>query len=63
MATHPDWRRRGVASAVLRAGVRWASGAGAGRFFLQVEADNPGARRCYEALGFAPSHEYRYRVR
>ncbi len=63
MATHPDWRRRGVASAVLRAGARWASGAGAPRLFLQVEAGNPGARRCYEALGFAPSHEYHYRVR
>lgn len=63
MATHPDWRRRGVASAVLRAGARWAAGAGAPRFFLQVEAENPGARRCYEALGFAPSHEYHYRVR
>ncbi|SDZ22763.1 Acetyltransferase (GNAT) family protein [Saccharopolyspora shandongensis] len=63
MATSPDWRRRGVASAVLRAGARWASGAGAKRLFLQVEDDNPGARSCYEALGFIPSHGYHYRVR
>ncbi|MGI8307324.1 GNAT family N-acetyltransferase [Saccharopolyspora hattusasensis] len=63
MATHPGWRRRRVGSAVLRAGARWASGAGAARLFLQVEAGNPGARRCYEALGFAPSHVYHYRVR
>jgi GNAT superfamily N-acetyltransferase len=63
MATHPGWRRRGVASAILREGARWASTAGAGRIFLQVEADNPGARRCYETLGFEPSHSYHYRVR
>ncbi|MGP4019975.1 GNAT family N-acetyltransferase [Saccharopolyspora sp. 5N708] len=62
MATHPGWRRLGIASTVLRAGARWASTAGATRLFLQVEADNPGARRCYETLGFEPSHSYHYRV-
>ncbi|GAA4618512.1 GNAT family N-acetyltransferase [Saccharopolyspora hordei] len=62
MATHPDWRRRGVATAVLRAGARWASGLGA-RLFLQVEEDNPGARRLYAALGFRGSHRYHCRVR
>ncbi|MCI2420164.1 GNAT family N-acetyltransferase [Saccharopolyspora sp. K220] len=63
MATHPDWRRRGIASSILRAGAGWASEAGAARLFLQVEANNPGARRCYETLGFVPSHSYHYRVR
>ncbi|MER7012130.1 GNAT family N-acetyltransferase [Saccharopolyspora sp. NPDC000359] len=62
MATHPDWRRRGVASAVLRAGARWASALGA-RLFLQVEVGNPGARRLYAAAGFRTAHRYHYRVR
>ncbi|MER6988282.1 GNAT family N-acetyltransferase [Saccharopolyspora hirsuta] len=62
MATHPGWRRRGVATAVLRAGALWASGLGA-RLFLQVEADNPGARRLYAAAGFRTAHRYHYRVR
>lgn len=62
MPTHPAGGGA-VASAVLRTGAWWASGAGAARFFLQIEADNPGARRCYEALGFGPPHEYHYRVR
>ncbi|MDA3630951.1 GNAT family N-acetyltransferase [Saccharopolyspora sp. WRP15-2] len=62
MATHPDWRGRGVATGVLRAGARWASELGA-RLFLQVEEDNPGARRLYAALGFRTAHHYHYRVR
>lgn len=62
MATHPGWRRRGVATALLRAGARWAAGLDA-RLFLQVEVDNPGARRLYAALGFRAAHRYHYRVR
>ncbi|MDA3646953.1 GNAT family N-acetyltransferase [Saccharopolyspora indica] len=62
MATHPDWRRRGVATALLRAGARWSADSGS-RLFLQVEADNPGARRLYAALGFRTAHRYHYRVR
>ncbi|GAA4848019.1 GNAT family N-acetyltransferase [Saccharopolyspora rosea] len=66
MATHPDWRRRGVARAVLGHGVRWASRCdGAVRVdaaLLQVEAGNAGARRLYERAGFVESHRYHYRV-
>ncbi|GAA2802498.1 GNAT family N-acetyltransferase [Saccharopolyspora taberi] len=62
MATAESRRRRGVAGSVLRAGARWAAGAGARRLFLQVEADNPGARALYEKAGFRRSHGYHYRV-
>lgn len=59
MRTSPDWRRRGVAAALLRAGARWAS---AERIFLQVADDNPVARSRYESLGFRSSHGYHYRI-
>ncbi|MFC7343726.1 GNAT family N-acetyltransferase [Saccharopolyspora griseoalba] len=60
MRTSPDWRRRGVAAALIRAGARWA--VDAQRIFLQVEDDNPVARSRYESLGFLPSHRYHYRI-
>jgi GNAT superfamily N-acetyltransferase len=63
MATHPRWRRRGVAGSILGAGARWALEGGARKLFLQVEADNPGARRVYEHAGFRLLHSYHYRVR
>lgn len=59
MRTSPDWRRRGVAAALLRAGARWTSAA---RIFLQVADDNPVARSRYESLGFRRSHGYHYRL-
>ncbi|WP_406689581.1 GNAT family N-acetyltransferase [Saccharopolyspora sp. ID03-671] len=60
MRTDSRWRRRGVASALLRAGAEWAS---AERVFLQVETDNSVARSRYESLGFIRAHAYHYRVR
>ena len=63
MNTHPDFRRRGVASAVLGAAARWAAGQGAERLYLQVVRSNDAARRLYERAGFTYSHGYHYRVR
>ncbi|WP_075003899.1 GNAT family N-acetyltransferase [Streptacidiphilus jiangxiensis] len=63
MATHPDHRRRGVATALLHVGARWAAARGAGTLYLQVEEDNGPARRLYEGLGFRVSHSYHYRIR
>lgn len=60
MRTASDWRGRGVAAALMRAGARWA--AGAQRILLQVEDDNSVARSRYESLGFLPSHRYHYRI-
>lgn len=60
MHTAPEWRRRGVAAALMRAAAGWAS---AERVFLQVETGNSVARSRYESLGFIRAHAYHYRVR
>ncbi|RRO18213.1 GNAT family N-acetyltransferase [Saccharopolyspora rhizosphaerae] len=59
MHTAPEWRRRGVAASLIRAGVGWAS---AERVFLQVETANAVARSRYESLGFTRAHTYHYRI-
>ncbi|MFD1503071.1 GNAT family N-acetyltransferase [Streptosporangium lutulentum] len=63
MATRPEYRRRGVATALLGAGARWAAEQGAERLYLQVEQDNKTARRLYARVGFVRSHTYHYRTR
>ncbi|MEV7013210.1 GNAT family N-acetyltransferase [Streptosporangium sp. NPDC051022] len=63
MATAPGERRRGVATAVLGAGARWARDQGAARLYLQVERDNEAAVRLYTRAGFTHSHTYHYRIR
>ena len=50
----PPHRRRGFASAALRAVEEEAIRIGAIRIGLSVYADNPGARALYERLGFVP---------
>jgi N-acetylglutamate synthase len=62
MATRPEDRRRGVASAVARRAAGWAAGREARQLYLQVEEDNLPALRLYRRLGFRPSHHYHYRV-
>ncbi|WP_271222194.1 GNAT family N-acetyltransferase [Streptosporangium carneum] len=62
MATAPELRRRGVATALLGAGARWAREMGADRLYLQVERDNEAAVRLYAQAGFVHSHGYHYRV-
>jgi RimJ/RimL family protein N-acetyltransferase len=46
------WRRRGVGSALLRAGVDWARRAGAHKVALQVWPHNAAAIALYERFGF-----------
>lgn len=46
-------RRRGVARALLAAGLEAARDAGARECFLEVAVDNPAAVRLYEGLGFS----------
>jgi ribosomal-protein-alanine N-acetyltransferase len=52
LATLPDHRRRGVASALLAAANASAARAGAAVMFLEVAGDNPAAHALYLARGF-----------
>lgn len=56
MYTVPEWRGRGIASALLECLVRCAQEAGARRVFLR--AVSPEGRRIYQRLGFAGSGTY-----
>lgn len=61
MATHPRARRRGVASAILRALIADAHRRGAQGAYLQVTRQNAGAQALYARHGFRRSHGYRTR--
>ena len=52
LAVAPDWRGRGVGSALMRAAEDWARAHGAERMVLDLDAYNDGARRLYERLGY-----------
>ncbi|WP_405478705.1 GNAT family N-acetyltransferase [Streptomyces sp. NBC_00009] len=56
----PSRRRQGLASAVMTALSRRALEEGASAAWLQVEADNEGARAMYGRLGFAAHHAYHH---
>jgi ribosomal-protein-alanine N-acetyltransferase len=51
----PAARRRGVALALMIAGLDRARDAGAAQAFLEVAIDNDGAIALYELMGFAPT--------
>jgi GNAT superfamily N-acetyltransferase len=61
LAVVPDARRRGIASAIVDALEAWAAGKGAGRVYLQVEADTPAALAFYAQRKFFIAHSYHYR--
>ncbi|MGF7233414.1 MAG: GNAT family N-acetyltransferase [Frankia sp.] len=63
MATLPEARGRGAATAVLGQLADWAAEAGATRAYLQVEEKSGPARRLYAGLGFRPVYRYSYRRR
>lgn len=48
----PDWRGRGVGTALLRAAEAWARTQGAERMILDLSSANTGALRLYERLGY-----------
>ncbi|MFH8569114.1 GNAT family N-acetyltransferase [Streptomyces sp. NPDC017993] len=57
----PAQRRRGLATLVMAALAERALQEGASAAYLQVEADNAGARALYDRLGFTDHHGYHYR--
>lgn len=61
MHTLKEKRRSGYGRAVLGALARWSEKNGVQRMYLQVERDNPDARRFYERAGFVTRYGYRYR--
>jgi len=52
VATHPDYRRRGIARALTERTIQRAHKRGADELWLHVRADNPGAVQMYAELGF-----------
>ena len=52
IATHPDFRRRGCASAVIDALEEFLSSKGVENVFLEVRVSNTPARALYESKGF-----------
>jgi GNAT superfamily N-acetyltransferase len=63
MATAPDMRKRGVASALLSRLLTWAWEHGASHAYLQVESTNPAAVSVYRRFGFATAYTYHYCAR
>ncbi len=61
LATHPDHRRKGLASAINKALATWAKLQGAETCYLQVEVDNEPALNLYHQLGFQEVYRYWYR--
>ena len=62
LLTAPEHRRAGHATTLLGHIFRWASKRGATGAFLQVQSENPAARRLYERLGFEVAYPYWYRI-
>ena len=52
VATHPDYRRRGIGRAVTEQAMTYARQKGAQELWLQVRDDNPTAIKIYNDLGF-----------
>ncbi|HXE57185.1 MAG TPA: ribosomal protein S18-alanine N-acetyltransferase [Gemmatimonadales bacterium] len=54
LAVAPEARRRGIASALLDAGLAWLERRGAAEVFLEVRESNAAALALYRRHGFAP---------
>jgi ribosomal protein S18 acetylase RimI-like enzyme len=52
VATHPDYRRRGIGRALTERVMKQARDKNASGIWLHVRDDNPGAIRLYQELGF-----------
>jgi len=61
IATGARERGKGHGRRVILSALKWARLRGAKEAWLQVEADNEGARRLYDAIGFNEIYRYHYR--
>jgi RimJ/RimL family protein N-acetyltransferase len=62
MTTHPDYRRQGAATAILRALAKWGQECSNIRqIYLQVMENNPPALALYAKAGFETLYHYHYR--
>ncbi|MCA0871031.1 ribosomal protein S18-alanine N-acetyltransferase [Seohaeicola saemankumensis] len=59
IATHPEHQRQGLARSCMADWMQQAASRGAAYAFLEVAADNIGARALYERCGFATSGQRR----
>jgi GNAT superfamily N-acetyltransferase len=57
MYTVPEWRGRGVATALLREIIKFVKGTGARRIWLRATEEG---RPVYEKAGFSPVTSYSY---
>lgn len=60
IATHPGFKRQGLARRLIAAGAAWAAEQGGSTAWLQVSAANAPACALYEALGLREIYRYRY---
>lgn len=56
----PDFRRRGLGTALGNAMLHWGQSSGAGQAYLQVIASNTAGIGLYKKLGFFEHHRHRY---
>ncbi|MGV3722741.1 MAG: GNAT family N-acetyltransferase [Actinomycetota bacterium] len=61
MSTHPDFRRRGAATAILRTLCEWGRIHAAAQVYLQVMDESTEALALYGKLGFRTLYHYHYR--
>lgn len=59
----PEFRRKGVASWIVRQAVQWAAEAGGTRLALAVSRGNTAARGLYDEVGFREAGSYAYYAR